>query len=248
MWEAIQKWVGEHEALVILIGLGLSALGAYQLVHTIARTGRKTYRRIKLRRLNKGAKEDFFYRERILGYRMCEDGSYLSIRDEVIVLLQRRDAIRFGFGWTGEGRLEEELLSPADAQVKILDRPSGSDTDLTSFRHLVKRNGHPFEKGETVRFGYRVRGFAENTKPQPHLSSKSEHRIDRLVLRVAFPLNAIPETVVFEIRGRMGESEREPKKLPVDPLSGECRVEEERPRPNTRYLIRWDASTRKSAM
>lgn len=237
VWEAWKQWCTSNSATTILVGLLLSAVGAVQTVSEGKKVAVKQWRRLALAWRNRVVLKDFYYAEREIGYRICEDGRFVLIREEEVIPCRAMDSIPFVYGWTGDGSTTDKLLFPSGARLENVVPATGADAELTCHRKIV--TGASFEKGVPFRFKVQVEATPIAKAPRRILSCKIEHRTDRLTFRVVFPPSGVPAKVAYRVTDRIGGDLEPPEELRIDSLTGETRVSCPSPRPYGRHMIEW---------
>jgi len=180
--------------------------------------------------------KDFYFTTRDFGYRILEDGkTYLNVRRETVVSkVKGLDSIPFNYKWSGSGEITEEI---EPASLTIRDRPKIAGKTATRKSVFFEQ---PLDKRQKCSFTLNVYCVATVRQPEPFVSSASSRRVDKLILRVAFPLSAFPARVAYRVLDVDG-SEKYRKTLDCsDYLTGEYRIEIKYPKPFYEHRIEWE--------
>jgi hypothetical protein len=186
---------------------------------------------------------DYYFSYRENGYIIMPGGTdYVNSRRERVVALKRIEDVPFTYKWSGEGTITEELF-PDTYTMEDLPRVAGQ---RATRKHI--KFGTPLEKGEVAEYTVLLKCKQDGRGPEPFLRSKSSHRVDELLLRVAFPANLMPDHVVYIKRNADGiELSRESIKE-RDRLTGEFRKLIKYAEPHASYVLEWQGiSTTKEA-
>jgi hypothetical protein len=177
---------------------------------------------------------DYYFSYRESGYIIMPGGTdYVNSRMERVVALKRIEDVPFRYKWTGEGTITEELY-PDTYTLEDLPRVIGQ----SSSRKRVKF-GKALEKGEVAEYTVLLKCKQIGKGPEPLLSSLCHHRVDELLLRVAFPANLLPDHVVYIKRNADGiETSRELIKE-RDRLTGEFRKLIKYAEPHASHVLEW---------
>lgn len=219
-------------AMILWILAILGAIGGAIIVRDkIFTWARNRWHSLKAR----NALGDFYYTERVSSYRVHDDDrTYSGLFVDKVRPKKDIESIPFAYVWTGDGRLTEALILPTDAKII-------ASTDTTHIGTPVKKihRDDGFKKGETVLCKYSVTAIIDSKRPDPVFGTSSQHRTDRLTLRVFFPANNVPESACFRITDSHGKNLHPPMQLPVDEFSGECTHTIASPQPHVRHFIDW---------
>jgi len=177
---------------------------------------------------------DYYFSYRESGYIIMPGGTdYVNSRRERVVALKRIEDVPFTYNWTGEGTITEELY-PDTYTLENLPRVAGQ----SSSRKRVKF-GIALEKGKVAEYTVLLKCKQNGKGPEPFLSSLCHHRVDELLLRVAFPENLLPDQVIYIKRNADGiEKSRELIKE-RDRLTGEFRKLIRYPEPHAAHVLEW---------
>jgi hypothetical protein len=224
----------------------LAVLGLYGTMEGVGRLVRHIpplYRYLKARWRSSARDTDFYYSYRESGYIIMPGGTdYVSSRRERVVALKHIEDVPFTYKWTGEGTITEELY-PDTYTLEDLPRVVGQ----SSSRKRVKF-GKALEKGDDAEYTVLLKCKQIGKGPEPLLSSLCHHRVDELLLRVAFPENLLPDQVVYIMRNADGiEKSRELIKE-KDRLTGEFHKLIRYAEPHASHVLEWQGiSTTKEA-
>jgi hypothetical protein len=244
---AFIDWIRTHTPEIGFFRMIFQGVIAISILGSVLLVARQIVREFLRRYRNRHARQDFYYKERLMCYRLLEDGQtcwQLRI-DEVVPLRENLTSVPLGYGWTGEGDVTEDVkvLAPSDrtGNVRV-----GTPAYGGRFNRYLYCDINPkipkrwlFWKQESCKVQFDVRAKPIQKKPEPFLASRSEHRVDKLVLRVAFRLDRIPAQVVFRVLNNMNENQEPQKVLEPDPFTGEFAVVVNGARPHVRYYIGW---------
>lgn len=230
----------------VTVGLVLSALGAWQTFSWILAGSKRVVTEVQRRMRNRHAHKGYYLRERVCEYRVAgPDGVFFSRRiDEVAPLDPMVSQVRLAYRWTGEGPVDPPKVNVLTPGIKARLEP---DTGLHEggkewnafalvFDPPLKRRGW---RADSVRFES-VHQIKPTKAPQPFYSTKTEKRLDRLVIRIAFPPTQLPKAVKFSIVNSFGQDLEPPTTLTVDPFSGLCEVVKLSVQPFARHRVSWD--------
>jgi hypothetical protein len=192
------------------------------------------YRNLKARWRNNAHDTDFYFSYRENGYIIMPGGTdFVNSRMERVVALKRLEGVPFTYKWTGEGQITEELF-PDAYTLEDLPRIAGQ---ILSRKRI--KFGTALEKGKTAEYTVLLKCKQDGRGPEPFLSSKCHHRVDELLLRVAFPANLLPDHVVYVKRNADGiEIGRESIKE-RDRLTGEFRKLIKYAEPHVAHVLEW---------
>ena len=224
----------------------LTLLGLYGTVEGVGRLVQHVpplYRNLIARWRSTTRDTDFYYSYRESGYIIMPGGTdFVNSRRERVVALKRIDDVPFTYKWSGEGMITEELY-PDTYTLEDLPRVVGQILS----RKRVKF-GTPLEKGEVAEYTVLLKCKQNGNGPEPFLSSLCHHRVDELLLRVAFPENLLPDQVVYIMRNADGiEKSRELIKE-KDRLTGEFHKLIRYAEPHASHVLEWQGiSTTKEA-
>jgi hypothetical protein len=222
----------------------LAVLGLYGTVEGVIRLVRHIpplYRYLKARWRNNTHDTDFYFSYRENGYVVMPGGTdYVNSRRERVVALKRIEDVPFTYQWTGEGTITEELF-PDIYTLEDLPRITGQ----RAMRKHIKF-GTPLEKGKVAEYTVVLKCKQDGRPPEPFLQSRSSHRVDELLLRVAFPANLLPDQVVYIKRNADGiELSRESIKE-RDRLTGEFRKLIKYAEPHASHVLEWQGISTKN--
>lgn len=179
---------------------------------------------------------DFYYSERDFGYRVLEDGtSYLHVRRESIVcMVKRLESVPITYRWTGSGEIslktEPESLTVHDQQ-KVVGK-------VETRKSIVFET--PLKKRQRCTYALVMQCAATQVQPEAFLASGSRRRVDKLILRVAFPVNRRPTRVTYRILDGDGCEKSHEALECADYLTSEFRKEIRYPKPFSEHRIEWE--------
>ncbi|SRR6266851_3733832 len=223
-WKSPYTWLGI-----------LGALGAPSSVWKTVRWVGKLWNTSLIRLRHPAILKDFYYRSRDFGYRVMEDGiTYVSVRREEIVSLSTLESVPLNYRWTGSGEVAERI-EPNHLEIK--DRPK-------IIGKLGIRRSVFFEKaldkGQESTFIVVLTCKAVNGQPENMIATSTARRVDKLVLRVAFPLNNRPSHVTYRLLDSDGVEIAKATLECSDFLTGEYRKEISYPKPFFEHRIEWE--------
>ncbi len=165
-----------------------------------------------------------------------EDGkTYVNVRRETVVSkIGELDSIPVNYRWSGSGEISQEV---DPKEVIIRDRPRVSGKLETRISVCFEK---PLKKGEKYSFTLRLRCAANDKQPEPFISSSSKRRVDKLILRVSFPLDNLPAQVTYRVLDGDGTEKSHAALDCADYLTGEYRVEARYPKPFFEHRIEWE--------
>lgn len=219
----------------------LTVLGLYGTAEGVGRLFRQLpplFRKANNRWRSKAHDTDFYYSYRESGYIILPGGlDFVSSRRERVVALKRLEDVPFTYRWTGEGVVTEELFPEA---YTLEDMPRISGQNQT--RKRIKF-GTALEKGKEAEYTILLKCKQTGRGPEPFVNAKSPHRVDELLLRVVFPSNLLPDSVVYVKRNADGvEIHRESIKE-RDRLTGEFRKLIKYAEPHVAHSIEWQSTS-----
>jgi len=214
----------------------LGALGGVVIIYAIII---RVVRALQVRRAARDAiSKDYYYRSIELTCRCEVPGKVLHSSREAEIVSCQDDLshIRVGFGPASVATFVPQL-SPSSLTLRPVDAHLPSEIgDWTNYRIEF---GRKLKKREAIRFKVELTTTALEGKVIPSFWSwVSEHRVDSLVLRVAFAGDC-PTNARFRTFDQEGDVHAE-EQLVIDPLSRECRKAISFPRPRFQYLIQWE--------
>lgn len=179
--------------------------------------------------------KDFYFTTRDFGYRILEDGqTYLCVRRETIVSKKKNlESIPINYNWSGVGQITEEI---EPSSLRLQDRPKLAGKIETRKNIVFEK---PLGKREECSLILRFRCVATDRQPQPYISSTSKRRVDKLILRVAFPLERLPTEITYRLLDGDGVEKSHSSLECSDYLTGEYRIEIKYPKPFYEHRIEW---------
>ena len=218
----------------------LTVLGTYGFIEAILRLYRyipRLYPWASWRWYNRTSDKEFYFRHREFSCRVYPGGQqYLVVREETVVARAKLSSVPISYQWTAQGPISERILPESLALVDA-QRIKGQ----TSVRKRIQFKSE-LEKGQeqTYTFILRCCCTPNSPPPEPFLSSTSNHRVDRLILRVIFPVDEMPKRVFRVEQDRDGHELARCQIELTDYVNGEYRVEIRQPRAHTTYLLEWE--------
>jgi hypothetical protein len=164
-----------------------------------------------------------------------EDGTtFVSVRREEIVSRTTLDSVPLTYRWTGSGEVVERI-EPNNLEIK--DRPK-------IIGKIGVRRSIFFEKAldknQETTYTVILTCKAVNGQPECMISTSTARRVDKLVLRVAFPLNNRPSHVTYRLLDSDGVEKAKATLECADFLTGEYRKEISYPKPFFEHRIEWE--------
>lgn len=165
-----------------------------------------------------------------------EDGlTYLSVRRETIVsMIKSLSAVPLTYRWTGNGEITENIYPN---NITLYDIPK-----VMGKIGVRKSLGFETPLGKRTKLTYSVvlKCKAIVSKPESMLASGSSRRVDRLILRVAFPVDKHPAHVTYRLLDSDGVEKSRAALECSDHLTGEFRKEIRYPKPFYEHRIEWE--------
>lgn len=193
----------------------------------------------RLRNARSSRHSDFFYRTIDLGMRVSGDGKNVAVTRRAVITSKVKGLkqIRCGAGPT-------DTMSVA---YRIIAGPCTIGTWHESQTHPTQVNFQNFavvfnpqiDRNATVEFCVEVTATAnEGHRIRPFNSWVSEHRVDHLILRVAFEGPSYPQKVGWSLADAEGHVQDEGECAP-DRVSREARIEFRYLVPGLKYVLTW---------
>lgn len=229
LWDTLggTKWI-------VIWGL-LGTYGAVEAFFRLLKGVPKAFNWVRYHWRNRHLAKDFYYKRREYAYRIGADQrTYLHMRRETVVALQRITEIPVSFRWTGEGEVETSI-EPGTFSLVDAARIKGQ----TRTRKLI-RPDTALEKRGTAEYTFTVKCTVNGKQPESFLGSQSSHRIDELILRVIFGLSHMPNHVWFVVQNPDGQETLREVIDRCDPITGEYRKLVKRPDAHLIYILEWD--------
>jgi len=159
----------------------------------------------------------------------------LNVRRETVVsMIKKLESIPIKYRWSGDGEISVEIEPNA---LAIRDRPPLAGKVDTRKSIFFEK---PLDKKESCSFVIRMRCIASRHQPEPFISSMSIRRVDKLILRVAFPIDRHPSHVTYRLLDADGLETSHKALECSDHLTGEYRAEIKYPKPFYEHRIEWD--------
>lgn len=179
---------------------------------------------------------DFYFKSRDFGYRIMEDGNtYLNVRRETVVSkVNGLESIPINYKWSGDGDIGIEI---EPATITLRDRPRLTGKVETR-KSIVFET--PLSKKQHFSFIMRMRCVATRRQPEPFVSSTSKRRVDKLILRITFPVDRRPGRVTYRLLDGDGVEQSHQTLECSDYLTGEYRAEIRYPKPLYEHRIEWE--------
>jgi len=237
IWDAVGTFLGKidwRHPLTYLVILG--AIGAPEVFVRACRSLKVFWNTTLLQIRHPSVFKDFYFITRDFGYRIMEDGNtYLNVRRETVVSkVKRLESIPFRYMWSGQGKIEEAIQPKT---MTIRDRPKLAGKVDTRRSIFFER---PLRKREKCSLVLHIKCVASEKHPEPFISSTSTRRVDKLILRVAFPLGRHPTHVAYRLLDDDGNEKSRRMLECSDYLTGEYRVEIKYPKPFYEHRIEWE--------
>lgn len=227
------EWFGSQHGLVFLGILG--TYGALEAGWRVIKTTPVAWRNGAYKWRNRHLSRDFYYTDREYAYRIGADSrSYLYIRRETVVALQDLKEIPISYRWTGEGDTEPTIAPDSFTLVDAARIKGQART-----RKLI-RPASPLKKNDTVSYAFTVNCTVDGKEPEPFIGCSSSRRVDRLVLRVIFPLAHLPSRVWYVVQNPDGQEIIRKEVEKFDPITGEYRTEIRTPDAHLIYIMDWE--------
>jgi hypothetical protein len=224
-------WKNPFTYLAILGALGApsSFIQAWRWIRSFGNTA-------LLRWWRPAVLNDFYYIERDFGYRILEDGStYLSVRKESVVsMVKQLASVPVSYLWSGGGEITPRVEPNS---LSLEDRPKVVGRRATCKCVVFEK---PLEKREKRTFVLILRCEVKDHQPENYVSSSSSRRVDKLILRVAFPVDRRPARVTFRILDGDGSEKSHEALECADYLTGEYRKGIRYPKPFFEHRIEWE--------
>lgn len=229
-WDKLD-WASPYTYLGIL-----GALGAPNVVIQALRLIRAFWNTTLLSIRHRAVLTDFYYKQRDFGYRILEDGaSYLHVRRETIVsMVKSLESATVHYRWTGRGAITERV---EPTSFRIVD---GTAIIGKTGKRKVINFEKPLGKRKELTYTLILACRADEEPPEQFISSTSSRRVDRLILRLAFPVSQRPQNVTFRILDADGVEKARSALECCDHLTGEYRHEISYPKPFYEHRIEWE--------
>jgi hypothetical protein len=219
---------------IVIWGL-LGAYGAVEAFFRLLRGIPRIFAWVGYHWRNRNLAKNFYYKYREGAYRISPDGrSYLYVRKEIVVALERLTEIPISFRWTGEGSADV-TIQPDSFTLADAARVRGQNRT----RKLIRPNTE-LKKHDTADYTFTVKCAVTGNQPENFLGSQSSHRVDELVLRVIFALARMPAHVWHVVQDQDGREISRQAIDRYDPITGEYRRHIKRPDAHLIYVLEWE--------